>query len=203
MRERLSRTEQNERNRGLVLEAARNQFLAQGYHGATVDKIAEEAGFSKGVVYSQFASKADMFLALLEQRIAERAAGNADLASRMSGQHGVVALIQKLAERQTEERDWGLLLVEFRAHAARDPELSRRYAEAHQRTIDGLALILAGLYERARLEPPFPVSELAQVLLALGTGMQLEQATDPGAMAAPLRAKVLTRLSGDPERNQK
>lgn len=202
MRERLSRAEQNERNRGLVLEAARNQFLAQGYHGATVDKIAEEAGFSKGVVYSQFASKADMFLALLEQRIAERSKGNAELARRMSGQRGVVALIQQLAERQSNELDWGLLLVEFRAHAARDPELNRRYAAAHQRTIDGLSAILAGLYERAGLEPPFGVSDLAQVLLALGTGMQLEQAADPGAMAAPVRAKVLTRLSADRERNQ-
>ena len=41
-------------------------FLARGYVNATVDAIAEEAGFSKGVVYSQFESKADMFLALLE-----------------------------------------------------------------------------------------------------------------------------------------
>ena len=51
-------------------------FLARGYVNATVDAIAEEAGFSKGVVYSQFESKADMFLALLEARITERLARN-------------------------------------------------------------------------------------------------------------------------------
>ena len=73
---RLTRVEQSERNRGLVLVAARRVFLARGYHRATLEQIADEAGFSKGVVYSQFESKADLFLALLEARIAERAAEN-------------------------------------------------------------------------------------------------------------------------------
>ena len=47
---RLTRAEQNERNRALVLEAARRVFLARGYHAATVEEIADEAGFSRGVV---------------------------------------------------------------------------------------------------------------------------------------------------------
>ena len=73
MSPRLSRDEQNDRNRALLFAAARRVFLARGYHAATLEQIADEAGFSKGVVYSRFASKADMFLALLEDRIAERA----------------------------------------------------------------------------------------------------------------------------------
>jgi AcrR family transcriptional regulator len=52
MATRLSRPEQVQRNRGLVLEAARRVFLERGYAGATLDAIADEAGFSKGVVYS-------------------------------------------------------------------------------------------------------------------------------------------------------
>ncbi len=40
---RLSRAEQNERNRALVLDAARRVFLARGYHAATLDEIADEA----------------------------------------------------------------------------------------------------------------------------------------------------------------
>ena len=72
---RLTRAEQSERNRGLVLAAARRVFLARGYHGATLEQIADEAGFSKGVVYSQFESKADLFLGLLEARISEQGGG--------------------------------------------------------------------------------------------------------------------------------
>src|ERR1700683_5836072 len=85
MRTKLSREERVERNRRLVLEAARRVFLARGYASATLDVIAEEAGFSKGVVYSQFASKADMFLALLEASISERAGQNERLAERLEG----------------------------------------------------------------------------------------------------------------------
>lgn len=195
---RLSRAEQNDRNRGLLLDAARSIFLAQGYHGATVDKIADEAGFSKGAVYSQFGNKADMFLALLDQSIDERLRDNAERAQQLSGEHDLVALVQQFAARQSADREWGLLLIEFRAHASRDPELNSRYAAAHERTIRGLAAILTGLYERAGLEPPLPAADLAQLLLALSAGMQLEQAAIPGAMEAPVRDKVLTRIMAAP-----
>ena len=79
MATRLRRAEQVERNREEVLAAARQVFLDRGYAKATVEGIADIAGFSTGVVYSQFGSKADLFLALLERRIAERAARHDDL----------------------------------------------------------------------------------------------------------------------------
>ncbi len=85
MSSRLSRAEQNDRSRALLPAAARRVFLANGYDAATLEQIADEAGFSKGVVYSRFASKADMFLALLEDRIAERAARNAALPRQLAG----------------------------------------------------------------------------------------------------------------------
>ena len=50
MSPRLTRVEQSVRNRELVLAAARRVFLERGYHGASLEQIADEAGFSKGVV---------------------------------------------------------------------------------------------------------------------------------------------------------
>src|ERR1700753_332212 len=67
---RMRRVEQVERNRERVLAAAQRVFIDRGYAGATLEAIADEAGFSKGVVYSQFGSKPDLFFALLEQRAA-------------------------------------------------------------------------------------------------------------------------------------
>ena len=97
MSPRLSRAEQNDRNRALLLDAARRVFLERGYYAATLDQIADEAGFSKGAVYSRFASKADMFLALLEDRITERAAQNTRLAGELAGTGNFSALLE-LAE---------------------------------------------------------------------------------------------------------
>ena len=168
MSPRLSRAEQNDRNRALLLAAARRVFLERGYFAATLDQIADEAGFSKGAVYSRFASKADMFLALLEDRIAER------------------------AERGSP--GWRLLVTEFRIHAARDPELNRRYAALHARTVDGVAQVLAAVSKEGAEGLPFPPRQLAELMLTIETGRALEQIANLDALGGP-DLPVLHRLA--------
>jgi AcrR family transcriptional regulator len=191
---RLRRVEQTERNRALVLAAAREVFMDRGYHGATLEQIAEAAGFSKGVVYSRFKSKADLFLSLLETRIEERAAENAGLVERLAEEGGIVALVEHLARGDRVEPEWGLLVAEFRVHAARDPELNGRYAAAHARTRAALAEVLAAVAERSGEQLTFVPAQMAEVALALATGMLLEQAADPEAMGGRLAGEVLTRV---------
>ena len=179
---RLRRAEQVERNRSAVLDAARRVFLTRGYGGATVDAIAEEAGFSKGVVYSQFGSKADMFMALLEERISERGAQNERIAAGKSLAEAARTLLLAADRDVTSEQGWAQLLVEFRAHAARDAALNRRYADAHRRTVAQLATLLTGLYERAGTPPAVPPQSMAEFVLAMGTGLTLERAANPAAL---------------------
>src|SRR6266487_2571404 len=194
MSPRLSRTEQAGRNRALVLSAARRVFLARGYHGATLEHIADEAGFSKGVVYSQFTGKADLFLALLEARIDERAQENARLAKEVVNGRGLAGLLDHLVRGDNATPGWLLLVIEFRVHAARDAELSRRYAAAHSRTVQAMAGVLAAISESAGDELPLAPRPLAQVMLALSAGAVLEQAADAGALNGPDLAGLLARL---------
>jgi AcrR family transcriptional regulator len=162
-----------------VLEAARRVFLDRGYHAATLDEIADEAGFSRGVVQSRFGNKADLFLALVEERITERAAQNARLAGGLSGAEGMRALREHAVRRNRAELDWGLLLIEFRVHAARDPDLSRRYAAVHARTRQALAGLITEVYRRADQLPPVPPDQMAQMILTVEAGIRLEQAAAP------------------------
>ena len=192
---RLTRAEQAERNRVLVLDAARRVFLARGYHNATLEQIADEAGFSKGVVYSQFASKADLFLALLDARIAERAEENARLAGSLpGGDQGLLALVGHLTAGDQLTRGWQLLVIEFRVHAARDAELSRRYAAAHARTIEALAGVLAAITARSGHEPAMELRPLAELMLALSVGVTLEQAASPDALGGREAAEQVARV---------
>jgi AcrR family transcriptional regulator len=195
---RLTRAQQNARNRGLLLAAAREVFLVRGYHAATLEQIAERAGFSKGVVYSRFSSKADLFLALLERRIAERAAENRRVIEGTSGAEGIVLLSRHTAAREQADRDWWLLLIEFRVHAARDPELNARYAMAHARTVQGIAAVIEELYDRAAEAPPAPPQHVAQALVTVAVGSLLEQAADPGAPSMTEALDLLARLSAVP-----
>src|ERR1700745_2306876 len=50
-----------------LLAAAQEVFVAQGYHGAAMDDIAERAGVSKPVLYQHFPGKLELYLALLDQ----------------------------------------------------------------------------------------------------------------------------------------
>src|SRR5438309_1736944 len=170
MTTRLRRAEQVERNRELLLAAAREVFLERGYAGASLESVAEHAGFSKGVVYSQFGSKVDLFMALLGRRIAERSAQNERLTAGLAGAEGVRALLRNAARDTTIESGWARLLVEFRAVALRDPAVNRRYAEAHERTLTQLAAVLGALHDRAGLEPAVPLRAMAELIMALASG---------------------------------
>ena len=189
---RLTRAEQAARNRVLVLDAARRVFLARGYHGATLEQIADEAGFSKGVVYSQFESKADLFLALLEARISERAAENARLAESLPG-GDLLALIDHFTRGDQATPGWQLLVIEFRVHAARDVELSRRYAAVHARTVDALAGVIAEIWAQDSQAPAIAPRRLAEIMLAFSTGATLEQAASPDALGGHLLAAQLAQ----------
>jgi len=205
MSPRLSRAEQNDRNRALLLDAARRVFLERGYYAATLDQIADEAGFSKGAVYSRFASKADMFLALLEDRITERAGQNTQLAGELAGTGNFSALLELAEEAERGAPGWRLLVTEFRVHAARDPELNRRYAALHARAVDGVARTFVQVSKEGARDFPVPPRQLAELWLTIETGRALEQIANPDAFGGP-GLPVLYRLgewfAGEPVPNE-
>jgi AcrR family transcriptional regulator len=196
MSNRLSRAEQNDRNRGLLLAAAQRVFTQRGYHAPTLEQIADDAGFSKGAVYSRFDSKADMFLALIADRIASRAAQNAAAAQQAASSGDLTALLDLAAEAELAAPGWQLLVTEFRIHAARDPELGRRYAELHARTVDGLAAALTRIAGRSGRVPGSGARQLAGLLMAIETGLALEELATPiGAPGLRQLPALLAQLS--------
>jgi AcrR family transcriptional regulator len=201
MRTRLSRVEQVERNRELLLDAARKTFLERGYAGATLDAIADEAGFSKGVVYSQFASKPDLFLALLERRIEDRAAENDRVVDQQVGAEALRVLLRTNARHDTEGAGWARLLIEFRVTAARDPELNARYARLHARTLERLTEAIDSALRADDVTPVFPARSYALLILALSSGAVLENAADAGALTTELVEDVIAGLIARKERS--
>ncbi|HTE69939.1 MAG TPA: helix-turn-helix domain-containing protein, partial [Actinomycetes bacterium] len=66
---RLSRAERREQTRQELLTAAEACFVSRGFHATSVDQVAERAGYTKGAVYSNFASKEDLFFAVYQRRV--------------------------------------------------------------------------------------------------------------------------------------
>jgi AcrR family transcriptional regulator len=176
MQNRRGRSETTAANRSAVLAAARALFEERGFHGAAVDAIAERAGFSEGVVYSQFGNKVELFLAVLEANIAARAEGLEDLVRslRENGDGAVDPISLALAQSRAS-LPWQAALVEFRAQAWRDPELNARYRELHVRAIENVASVVESVAPNVALDP----RRCAVALLAAATGLTLEALADP------------------------
>jgi AcrR family transcriptional regulator len=184
------------RNREAVLAAARRVFLARGYAGATLELIAEEAGFSKGVMYSQFDSKADLFLTLLHRRIDERAEQQDRIVEEHTGADAPRALWERFGQYAAAESAWLRATIEFRALASRDPELNRRYAAAHARTVERFAAALARLCAKAEVRSLVPERVMAEFILALGSGLVLEWAANPAALSIDDVTQMVSRALG-------
>ena len=116
---------------------------------------------------------------MLERRIEQRSEHSRELAMSLAGPEGFVAVARDAAGVSAESVAWQALLLEFRAHAARDAALNDRYLALHRRTIASVSDIVAGLFERGGSRPPLPPATLATLILAIGTGLAAELLADP------------------------
>lgn len=192
----LPRVEQVAKNRVALLAAAGRAFRDLGYAGASLDAIADAAGFSKGAVYSHFASKADLFLSLLESRIEERAAQQRRIAAEGFAGGSPLAFIEHVFVASRADPQWRLAVLEFRVVAARDAELRERYGRVHQRTVDGVAEALRVLFTTLQMEPDLPVDLLAVAGLILDVGGFLEDVASPGVITEQHAATLFARVLG-------
>jgi AcrR family transcriptional regulator len=190
------RPEQVARNRRALLDAAGDVFRDLGYNGAALDLIADRAGLSKGAVYSHFRGKADLFLSLLEDRIAQRASDQRALVPTLGSAADVRRAVVKIFGRSRLDPAWRLALTEFRVVAARDAELSDRYAAAHQATVAGIVEALDEMYRRLGIRPRRPLAELAVAGLALDTGGFLEDVARAGTLPSERVAELFMEIAG-------
>ena len=203
--ERLTRSERKERTRVDVLAAARRVFLRRGFYAASLDEIAEEAGFTKGAVYSNFAGKDDLFLAVLDEHFRQRAQTYAGLIldqERIEDSYRSVARFWR--EANEREPEWSRLVVEFLAHASRHEPLREAALEVRERGLDAIAAIIDALAERHGVEFALPAKQIARGSGALNRGMAVEQLLDPtipGELFEEMHVaymRGLTRQADDP-----
>jgi AcrR family transcriptional regulator len=188
--QRLTRAEKQAQTRAHLLDAATSVFARRGFQAATVEEIAEQAGYSHGAVYSNFAGKEELFLAVFEHYMTLRIEEVAH-ATEIEGSFAqrARAAADQWMQRFSEDRPTFLLHLEFMIHAARNPHLShqlgRRMAalrlEIERRLLDREA--------ETKTPLPLPATDIALVIRALGLGLAVEALNQPG--------EINTALYGD------
>lgn len=177
--QRLSRVESKALTRERLLKAAREVFIRQGFHGTSVDQIAEEAGYSKGALYSQFESKADVFLALYEERVAVRAAKYISDAQNVGSEEQARAATDEWLSVLRKERGWSSVLIEFWAHASRDDELRERFSALRSRLRDAFAQALDVAAKNSGRDLSLEPKLAAMTFMSLANGFALETFASP------------------------
>jgi AcrR family transcriptional regulator len=193
-----NRAEKREANRERILRAARSVFGARGFHAATVEEIADEAGLSNGAIYYNFESKGDLFLVLLEQRTDERIRHMQRTLAKQPGASAPDPGLDEEARDATrslkESGEWRLLLLEFTVHATRSLSLAPKL-RAHKRR---LRAALAEVFEQRQSEggpaPLLPSDQLALAATALSNGLAIEELSDPGSVPDELLGDLLALL---------
>jgi AcrR family transcriptional regulator len=121
--------------RELLLRAAEQIFVRDGYEQAELGEIAALAGRTKGAIYGHFKSKEDIFLALVESHAQRNRAAMQKLLEDSSSIAGNVAAFRKFFVESVRDETWGLLLLEFRLYTIRHPDARERLRAAYETII--------------------------------------------------------------------
>lgn len=191
-RRRLTRAEAKARTRQLLLVAAASVFASKGFAGASVEEIAEAAGFSIGAVYSNFGGKEELFLELSETYRSDLIAEAAALVREHGpGGGGLGPLLTRAADK---DADFALLHSEFWAYAIRNPRVLDTMATRLNAPRQALeALVGAGLQQRGA--PPEASPEaVAAVVAALFDGLVRQRLLNPASVPDELFGLALKWL---------
>jgi AcrR family transcriptional regulator len=191
---RLTRAERRQQTRDRLLDAAGQVFARRGFHAATVDEVADAAGYTKGAVYSNFATKDELFLALLDQRLAAQLQ-QVEALDVIESPGELQAALRAQTEREfAAARDFGVLQVEFWLYAMRNPAAQAALAQRYRQLRDRLAALIDGRWTRHQTTPPMPPEHLAALAIATDSGLFLQFSAEPGALPWELRADAMLQL---------
>ncbi|TSP14263.1 TetR/AcrR family transcriptional regulator [Cupriavidus campinensis] len=129
MAARMSREESKALTREKLIASARNVFARLGMAGASIDRIAEEAGFSKGAFYSNFESKEEIFFELLDEVAKEDSRALAQALESVSDPESAIKAICDWARAKTRDPNVPLLLLELARKARSDEAVGKRHRQ--------------------------------------------------------------------------
>ncbi|HEY1841586.1 MAG TPA: TetR/AcrR family transcriptional regulator [Mycobacterium sp.] len=179
--------------RDRILDAAATVFAAHGFAGATIDAIGQAAGFTKGAVYSNFESKDELFLALLDREFELRGAQIATaLESGSDTAAAARALSRSVLDGVHANAEYYTLFAEYWLRAVRDPELRERLIARRRAAAADQAHHIA---ETTATVPSGPqLADLAQLVVTINLGIAMEEILRPGTIDADLLAHLINVL---------
>jgi AcrR family transcriptional regulator len=185
--ERLTRERRRELTREALLAAARHVFAQRGFTGASLEEIAETAGFTRGAIYKNFANKEELFFQVFERGIERQLDAFTDAFAPSPMLDDVAKAADTWRNVLAHDEEWLAFNLEFRLYALRNPTVRPRFAEEQRRTRTMIARYIEAQTENFGLALKLPAETLAAILDATSIGF-LEDALITNDDAQPYEA---------------
>lgn len=193
---RLTRAEAKARTRRRLLDAAARTFARKGYAGASVEEIAEAAGYSIGALYSNFGGKEELFLELMAggaRARVERGRQTVD-AVQAGTEDPETALGRFFLEAADKDDDLPLLQAELWLYAMRNPQMREALAAAQREPQAALAELMEPVLARVGASGRVPASTVATVASAMFQGLLRQRRLDPSSVPDDLLRQAMRWL---------
>jgi AcrR family transcriptional regulator len=178
--ERLTRERRRQQTRDVLVQAATEVFARRGYEGASLEEIAETAGFTRGAIYKHFAGKEDLFFAVIDdynERVIEAFRAIAP-ASPDAREWDVSKLADLWRESVVEFDDLSAIGLEFQLYELRNPSARERGVVHRRKNRELVAAFIEEVADRAGMTLRLPAPTLAGVILAAADGLSYAARVD-------------------------
>jgi AcrR family transcriptional regulator len=179
--ERWTPQRRRELTRSALIDAAAAVFARRGFDGASLDEIAETAGFTRGAIYKNFDGKEDLFFAVFDRQVERNLAAFADRFGEGSAinLYDPSAVAQVWRDVLARDLETFTLHLELRLYALRNPEVRTRYAEHMQREHDAVAGFIEEEAAAAGVALKLPAADIAAISDAASEGFLAAIYLDP------------------------
>lgn len=189
--------------RAKILAAAEVEFLKRGYALATVSSIADSAGFTKGALFSNFDSKADLFLSLVEGRFA-LVLNESVTGSSWDGSTGelnwrideISLLAHKLEELTRRDETWHVLISELATLSTHDPACADVYLRSRKLILAMIQDAVLRLIGAAGTEDSVDefTEDFANHIMLVTNGLAVESKINPDYFTSQMRIRIFESL---------
>jgi AcrR family transcriptional regulator len=190
-RKRLTREQSKDQTRLRLLDAAQAIFMKKGFVAASVEDIAEAAGYTRGAFYSNFRSKPELFLELLRRDHESMQAELHSIFEENATREDMEASVLHYYSRLPRDNKYFLLWVEAKLLAARDARFRVRFNAFLHEKVEQLTEYITEFSVRAGTPLPLPAETLALGLMGLCDGMQFFFTVDPQHISGERAEEVL------------
>jgi AcrR family transcriptional regulator len=198
---RLTRKEKKAQTRERLLQAAERVFLRRGLQGSSVEEISAEAGFTRGAFYSNFESKEQLFVELLNARVYD---SYREMALEAQAQEGTPRErlrwgIERVRDVQAgEDGRWLFRLwLECLTQAARDDEFRELATSFWSGNRAVLTSQIESVFDDLEREPPLPPNQIATAMIALDVGLAVQHLVDPDEVPLDFYLPLFDLLFGE------